>query len=201
MFAAGAMDLAQELAEQRASGNLPNGIHDPFGLLAAGPLVPESTKAESEAVTQTADIPVLNEPAPTLNLNPSPETARIQELRLMTAIKTPYDRAGRLDLAAFDRHVEDQIANGVEGLIIGGTTGEGHLLNWGEHIMLIAHAKSKFGDRVVVVGNTGSNSTGELNANTQYGFASGMDAALIINPYYGRTSTQGIISHLNVGLK
>ena len=54
---------------------------------------------------------------------------------------------------------------------------------------------------MVVVGNTGSNCTGELNANTSYGFASGMDAALIINPYYGRTSPRGIVSHLNTGLK
>ena len=91
----------------------------------------------------TADLPVMSTPPPQLNLNPSEATARIQDLRLMTAIKSPYDSAGRLDLAAFDNHVEDQIANGVEALIIGGTTGEGHLFNWGEHIMLIAHTKSK----------------------------------------------------------
>lgn len=59
----------------------------------------------------------------------------------------------------------------------------------------------RFGDRIAVVGNTGSNNTGELNANTAYGFAAGMDAALVINPYYGRTSTEGIIRHLEVGMK
>tara|TARA_B110000208_G_scaffold91926_1_gene115610 strand:+ start:74 stop:559 length:486 start_codon:yes stop_codon:yes gene_type:complete len=104
---------------------------------------------------------------------------KIGELRLMTAIKTPYTASGevrlaasvplsqsrwrsvlliarccghashrplvslppphsrfQVDLDAFDVHCEHQIANGVEALIIGGTTGEGHLFSWEEHIMV-----------------------------------------------------------------
>ena len=48
----------------------------------------------------------------------------IRKIRLMTAVKTPYSDDGNIDLEAFDRHVEHQIENGVEALIIGGTTGE-----------------------------------------------------------------------------
>ena len=76
----------------------------------------------------------------------------------------------------------------MEGFIVGGTTGEGHLFHWEEHIMLIAHTKHIVGDRALVVGNAGSNSTGELRHATQQGFTVGMDAALSINPYYGKTS-------------
>lgn len=76
----------------------------------------------------------------------------MKSLRLITAIKTPYLPDGRFDLEAFDTLVDMQIANGVEGLIVGGTTGEGQLMTWDEHIMLIAHAVHIFGDRIKVIG-------------------------------------------------
>lgn len=119
----------------------------------------------------------------------------------MTAIKTPYNLDGSVDLGAYDAHVEHQLANGVEGFIVGGTTGEGHLFNWTEHIMLIAHTKHKFGDRCFVVGNTGSNCTSEAVGHTRHGFAVGMDAALLINPYYGKSSTEGVKRHVLAGME
>lgn len=69
---------------------------------------------------------------------------RLVSARLLTAIKTPYLENGKFDLAAYDRLVEHQIQNGVEGLIIGGTTGEGQLMSWDEHIMLIAHTVNRY---------------------------------------------------------
>ena len=68
---------------------------------------------------------------------------RHPQLRLVTAIKTPYLPDGRIDLFCYDSLVEQQIAAGVEGLIVGGTTGEGHLMSWDEHIMLIAHTANR----------------------------------------------------------
>ena len=68
-----------------------------------------------------------------------------RQLRLVTAIKTPYLPDGRIDLFCYDCLVEQQIAAGVEGLIVGGTTGEGHLMSWDEHIMLIAHTANRCG--------------------------------------------------------
>jgi len=61
--------------------------------------------------------------------------------------------------------------------------------------MLIAHSVNKFGDRLEIVGNTGSNNTREALKGTRYGFAFGMDAALQINPYYGKTSDAGLREH------
>ena len=63
--------------------------------------------------------------------------------RLITVIKTPYLASGKVDLFAYDALVEQQIAGGVEGLIVGGTTGEGQLMSWDEHIMLIAHTAQR----------------------------------------------------------
>ncbi|MCF6434335.1 4-hydroxy-tetrahydrodipicolinate synthase [Pseudoalteromonas sp. MMG022] len=119
----------------------------------------------------------------------------IKQASLITAIKTPYTMAGDIDLQTYDALVEAQIAAGVDGIIVGGTTGEGQLMNWEEHLMLIAHSVNKFSDRLIIVGNTGSNNTREAIKATEYGFASGMDAALQINPYYGRTSIDGLKTH------
>lgn len=120
---------------------------------------------------------------------------RLNTARLLTAIKTPYTQSGKLDIKAFDQLVEKQVASGVEGLVVGGTTGEGHLMSWDEHLMLIAHAVNFFGDRIIIIGNTGSNNTREAMHATEQGFAIGMHAALQINPYYGRTSKAGLEAH------
>ncbi|HIL88286.1 MAG TPA: 4-hydroxy-tetrahydrodipicolinate synthase [Deltaproteobacteria bacterium] len=120
---------------------------------------------------------------------------RIKSASLMTAIKTPYTSDGEMDIDTFDQLVEAQIAAGVEGLIIAGTTGEGHLMDWEEELMLIAHAAQRFGDRLLIVGNTGSNNTREAVRATRFGFSVGMHAALQINPYYGKTSDRGLREH------
>jgi 4-hydroxy-tetrahydrodipicolinate synthase len=120
---------------------------------------------------------------------------RLKAASLITAIKTPYTEDGEVCLKSYDALIEQQIAAGVDGIIVGGTTGEGHLLSWEEHLMLIAHCVNKFKDRLIIVGNTGSNNTREAIKATENGFAIGMDAALQINPYYGRTSLKGVSEH------
>lgn len=121
----------------------------------------------------------------------------IKALRLITAIKTPYLPDGRFDLEAYDALVNMQIEQGAEAVIVGGTTGEGQLMSWDEHIMLIGHTVNCFGGSIKVIGNTGSNSTREAIHATEQGFAVGMHAALHINPYYGKTSLEGLVSHFN----
>ena len=119
----------------------------------------------------------------------------LKKASLITAIKTPYNEKGEIDLNDFDQLVERQISAGIDGIIVGGTTGEGQLMNWEEHLMLIAHSVAKFKNKILIIGNTGSNNTKEAIKATEYGFATGMDAALQINPYYGRTSSHGVIKH------
>ncbi|MCP4985534.1 MAG: 4-hydroxy-tetrahydrodipicolinate synthase [Colwellia sp.] len=122
---------------------------------------------------------------------------RLKAASLITAIKTPYTEKGEVCLKTYDALIEQQIAAGVDGIIVGGTTGEGHLLSWEEHLMLIAHCVHNFSHKLVIVGNTGSNNTREAIKATENGFAIGMDAALQINPYYGRTSLKGVNEHFN----
>ena len=129
---------------------------------------------------------------------------------LITAIKTPYLSNGRIDLDSYDALVASQLASGVDGLVIGGTTGEGQLMSWDEHVMLIAHTVNAFGGNaasrskgeksLLVVGNTGSNATREALHATEQGFAVGMDCSLQINPYYGKTSSAGLLRHFGAAL-
>jgi len=121
---------------------------------------------------------------------------QLRAASLITAIKTPYTSTGEVDLLTYDMLVQKQIDAGVDGIIVGGTTGEGQLLSWEEHLILIAHSVHKFSDKLLIIGNTGSNNTSEAIKATKNGFAAGMDATLQINPYYGRTSTAGVIEHL-----
>ena len=129
------------------------------------------------------------------------QVAEIKKRALFTAIKTPFNRNGNIDIGKYDYLVEKQLAAGVDGLIVGGTTGEGHLLDWEEHLMLISHTANHYGDKLVVVGNTGSNNTREARKATKYGFASGMHASLLINPYYGKTTADGVIRHIETSLE
>ena len=66
---------------------------------------------------------------------------------LITAIKTPYLPNGKIDLDAYDELVRRQCVAGVDGLVVGGTTGEGQLMSWDEHVMLIAHTVNSFGGK------------------------------------------------------
>uniref|UniRef100_A0A061SLQ7 4-hydroxy-tetrahydrodipicolinate synthase n=1 Tax=Tetraselmis sp. GSL018 TaxID=582737 RepID=A0A061SLQ7_9CHLO len=120
--------------------------------------------------------------------------------RTYVAAKTPFLENGHFDLGAYEEHLARMVQHGVEGVIVGGTTGEGHLMSWDEHLMLIAWTARNFGDKLKVIGNTGSNSTREAVHATEQGFAVGMHAALQINPYYGKTSKEGLVKHFEAVL-
>ncbi|KAM3683998.1 hypothetical protein ACB098_11G008700 [Castanea mollissima] len=162
----------------------------------ARPTSPDNYKRNAKwRSPQAAVIPNFHLPMRSLEVKNRTSTDDIKALRLITAIKTPYLPDGRFDLEAYDDLVNMQIVKGAEGIIVGGTTGEGQLMSWDEHIMLIGHTVNCFGGSIKVIGNTGSNSTREAIHATEQGFAVGMHGALHINPYYGKTSKEGMVSH------
>ncbi|XP_010518161.1 PREDICTED: 4-hydroxy-tetrahydrodipicolinate synthase 2, chloroplastic-like isoform X2 [Camelina sativa] len=125
---------------------------------------------------KAAVVPNFHLPMRSLEVKNRTNTDDIKALRVITAIKTPYLPDGRFDLEAYDDLVNIQIQNGAGGVIVGGTTGEGQLMSWDEHIMLIGHTVNCFGGSIKVIGNTGSNSTREAIRATEQGFAVGMHA-------------------------
>ncbi|XP_010933932.1 4-hydroxy-tetrahydrodipicolinate synthase, chloroplastic [Elaeis guineensis] len=171
-----------------------------FGLKPCRPAAGNDTRTRRWRSPEAVLIPNYHLPMRSLEIKNRTSVDDIKSLRLITAIKTPYLPDGRFDLEAYDSLMHMQINNGAEGVIVGGTTGEGHLMSWDEHIMLIGHTVNCFGTSIKVIGNTGSNSTREAIHASEQGFAVGMHAALHINPYYGKTSSQGLVSHFETVL-
>lgn len=113
--------------------------------------------------------------------------------RVATAMVTPFDSDGGLDLDAAADLAKWLVEQGNEGLIVAGTTGESPTLTHDEHIELIA-AVSEAVD-VAVVAGTGSNDTATAIRTTERATAVGAAGILIVTPYYNRPSQAGLRSH------
>jgi len=113
----------------------------------------------------------------------------------MVALVTPF-RNGEVDYEAFGRLIDHQLANGTQGLIPCGTTGESPTLTHDEQDEVIAFAVRRADGRVPVIAGTGSNCTAEAVRLTRHAKQAGADACLIVNPYYNKPTQQGMYDHI-----
>ncbi len=113
---------------------------------------------------------------------------------LYTALITPFKNKS-IDWTSFEKIIEYQIANGVDGLVFCGTTGESSTLSHEEHNLIIEMGVKIVNSRVKVIAGTGSNSTNESIKLTTHAQKSGVDAALIITPYYNKPTQNGMYNH------
>lgn len=111
------------------------------------------------------------------------------------ALITPFDEEGQIDFEGFSKLIEFQIANGTDAIIVCGTTGEGSTLSVDERLKLFSFAKEKINGRVPLLGGTGSNSTFFTLDLASKAEKCGIDAHLMVTPYYNKTSQAGIIKH------
>lgn len=114
-----------------------------------------------------------------------------------TAIITPF-RDGEIDYPAFAQIVEEQIAAGIDAIVVCGTTGEGSTLSDEEHRALIEFCLEKVNGRTCVIAGTGSNDTRYAIDLTKFACAAGVDGCLVVTPYYNKTSQLGLIRHYNM---
>ncbi len=112
-----------------------------------------------------------------------------------TALITPFTSTGAVDIGAFKRLVEYQINSGVDGLVPCGTTGESSTLSHDEHDRVIALTVQYANGRVPVIAGTGSNSTEEAIQLSQHAEQAGVDAVLLVNPYYVKPTQKGLYLH------
>ena len=119
------------------------------------------------------------------------------ELRgALTALVTPFTEDGsQVDYEALRNLVEFQIAEGINGLVPMGTTGECPTVSHDEHDKIIAAVVEYAAGRVPVIAGTGSNSTAEALRLTQAAKDSGADACLVVNPYYNKPCQRGLYEH------
>nr|MBI3614530.1 4-hydroxy-tetrahydrodipicolinate synthase [Nitrospirota bacterium] len=110
------------------------------------------------------------------------------------AIVTPF-RKGRVDEKALGDLIEFQIANGTNGIVPCGTTGESATLSHEEHDRVVALTVEVVRRRVPVIAGTGSNSTDEAIMLTKHAKAAGADGALLITPYYNKPTQEGLFLH------
>jgi 4-hydroxy-tetrahydrodipicolinate synthase len=113
----------------------------------------------------------------------------------LVALVTPFDANDRVDYAAVERLVEFHVAQGSDGLVIAGTTGESATLERDEHAELIATAVEIVARRLPVIAGTGSNSTRQtIDLSLAVGKAK-IDAYLLVTPYYNKPVQEGIYRH------
>lgn len=112
-----------------------------------------------------------------------------------TALVTPFRPDGSVDDAALDKLVDLQLAGGIAGVVPCGTTGESPTLDDEEHIGVIARVAKRAKGKAVVVGGTGSNSTREAIALSKRAVDVGVDAVMIVMPYYNKPTQAGLVEH------
>jgi 4-hydroxy-tetrahydrodipicolinate synthase len=112
----------------------------------------------------------------------------------IVALITPF-KDGKVDEKAFQAFVEWQIAQGTQGLVPCGTTGESPTLSHEEHMRVVELCVNAAAGRVPVIAGTGSNSTAEAVALTRHAKEAGADAALVVTPYYNKPSQEGLYQH------
>ena len=111
-----------------------------------------------------------------------------------TALVTPF-RNGEIDVAAFEKLIETQIAAGISGIVAVGTTGESPTLSHEERQELIRVSIVTAKKRCLVLAGTGSNATQHAVADTKIAEKLGADGALLVAPYYNKPSQEGLFHH------
>ena len=113
---------------------------------------------------------------------------------MATAIVTPMTETG-IDYEAFGRLIEFQIENGINALVVMGTTGENATIEPQDQTAVIRYAVEKVAGRVPVIAGTGTNDTSHVLRNTKAACEVGADAVLVVTPYYNKATQNGLIAH------
>lgn len=114
----------------------------------------------------------------------------------LTALITPFQK-GKVSWEELRQLVERQIANGIDGLIAVGTTGESPTLDMDEHLDVIRCVVEAAKGRVPVLAGTGANSTSEGLALTRGAHEAGADGMLIVSPYYNKPTQEGLFGYFS----
>ena len=111
-----------------------------------------------------------------------------------TAIITPLNEKG-VDFESFGKLIDWQIEQGIDAIVVAGTTGEGSTLTDEEHKAVISYCVDRVANRVPVIAGTGSNDTAYAISLTQYACDAGADGMLLVTPYYNKATQKGMIAN------
>jgi 4-hydroxy-tetrahydrodipicolinate synthase len=114
---------------------------------------------------------------------------------VLTAIVTPFRDDGSVDFDAFQTLARHLVANGSDGIVVAGTTGESPTLTDAERLDLFKAAVEAVGGTATVVAGTGTYSTAHSVHLTERAHELGVDAFLVVTPYYNKPPQRGIVAH------
>ena len=111
------------------------------------------------------------------------------------AMVTPFDKGGAVDLGAARKLAAHLVDNGLDALVVSGTTGESPTTSVEEKLALIKAVKDEVGDRAKIMAGVGTNNTATTIDLAQKSAAAGADSLLVVTPYYSKPSQAGLIAH------
>lgn len=117
--------------------------------------------------------------------------------QVLTAMVTPFNQDGKLDYNQLEVLIDYLLANGTDGLVVGGTTGESPTLSVNEKIELFRHVVKIVNKRVPVIAGTGSYNTKESIELTKETESLGVDGFLLVVPYYNKPNQEGMFQHFS----
>lgn len=115
-----------------------------------------------------------------------------------SALVTPMTRDDKVNYAEFAKMVDDQIKDGIDAVVVCGTTGEASTMYDEEHLSVIEECVKVVAHRVPVIAGTGSNYTAHAIELSQKAEKLGVDGLLHVTPYYNKTSQRGLINHFTM---
>lgn len=120
----------------------------------------------------------------------------LQKARSITALKTPWTSKGRPDLNYLRENIQFQIDSGTHGIVLAGTTGEGHYCSIQDQRNIADFAVKHFGDQILLIGNASSNHTRESMRIARDAAEVGLDSVLATASYYGNVTFDDNLEHL-----
>ena len=118
--------------------------------------------------------------------------------QVLVALITPFTSEGEVDWAGVEKHVDDVITAGCDGIVISGTTGETSTLTDPEKLRLVEVAKKVAAGRAKIIMAGGSNETAHAIELHKAAVKAGADAAMIVTPYYNKPTQAGVLTHFRL---
>ncbi len=118
--------------------------------------------------------------------------------QVLVALVTPFAADGEVDWADVEKHIDDVINDGADGIVVTGTTGETSTLTDPEKLKLVEVAKSVAGNRAKIITGGGSNETAHAIELYKHSEKAGADAVMIVTPYYNKPTQAGVLTHFRM---
>lgn len=118
--------------------------------------------------------------------------------QVLVALVTPFTADGEVDWADVEKHIDDVINDGADGIVVSGTTGETSTLTDPEKVRLVEVGKSVAAGRAKIITGGGSNETAHAMQLYRASEKAGADGVMIVTPYYNKPTQSGILTHFRL---